>query len=373
MRARLVIIGSGTTGLCLALEAARRTDPLSAPVLLLSGSEITTPGLELCRHDLDSADLALEARHGIRFWSGLQARTGRGSGWNPCGALVEVSAEGGLSGWGRLRELGVNVRREGEKVFDDDAGTLDGERARVCLEALAREAGAVVRLGERALTVHAEPSSPLVVETTAGEVNADAVVLAGAGATPLTPGGEPELVRRTWRERSFGGEGQGVSERPGIEEEPLVLGFLPSGELDANAVAEAFQERFGGQESGRAGARARVSGDLVAAPESGGRLWVGGIGGPSGDAAGLAARALGETSQGEERERAVWEGPDGSPIVGAVPGREGVWVACGFGVSASLFAPACAEGLASRILEGANGWFQHPRYDAMRPSVNWRG
>ena len=152
-----------------------------------------------------------------------------------------------------------------------------------------------------------------------------------------------------------------------------MLDFLPSGELDANAVAEAFQERFGGQESGRAGARARVSGDLVAAPESGGRLWVGGIGGPSGDAAGLAARALGETSQGEERERAVWEGPDGSPIVGAVPGREGVWVACGFGVSASLFAPACAEGLASRILEGVSGWFSQPRYDATRSSVSWRG
>ena len=373
MRARLVIIGSGTTGLCLALEAARRTDPLSAPILLLAGSETTTPRLELCRHDLDSADLALEARHGIRFWSGLQARTGRESGWNPCGALVEVNAEDELCGWRRLHELGVNVRRDGEKVFDDDAGTLEGGRARACLEALAREAGAVVRTGERALSVHAEPASPLVVETTAGEVHAEAVVLAGAGANSLTPGGAPELVCQTWRERSYGGEEEGAKERAGTEEEPLVLDFLPSGELDASAVAEVFQERFGGPESGRAGARARVSGELVAAPESGGRLWVGGLGEAPGDAASLAARALGETSLGEERERKVWEGPDGAPIVGAVPGREGVWLACGFGSSAGLYAPACAEGLALRILEGTSGWFSQPLYDATRPSVSWRG
>ena len=152
-----------------------------------------------------------------------------------------------------------------------------------------------------------------------------------------------------------------------------MLDFLPSGELDAGAVAEAFAERFGGPEPGRAGVRARVRADLVAAPESGGRLWVGGAGEPTGDAQALAARAIGEVSLGDERERALWEGPDGAPIIGAVPGREGVWLACGFGTSPGLLAPACAEGLASRILEGASGWFSQPRYDATRPSVNWRG
>jgi glycine/D-amino acid oxidase-like deaminating enzyme len=373
MRARLVIIGSGTTGLCLALEAARRTDPLSAPVVLLAGGETTSPRLELCRHDLACADLVLEARHGIRFWSGLRARTGRDPGWNPCGALVEVSGEDELAAWGRLQELGAEIRRDGDKVFDDDAGTLEGERARACIEALAREAGAVVRMGEMALSVQAGPGRPLVVETTAGEISSDAVVLAGAGASSLTPGGAPELVSRIWRERSYGGEEEGGDEQAETEAAPLVLDFLPSGELDESAVADVFQERFGGPELGRAGVRARATGDLVAAPESGGRLWVGGVGDPSGDAAALAARAIGEISLGEERERALWEGPDGAPIIGAVPGTEGVWLACGFGAGAGLFAPACAEGLASRVLEGVSGWFSQPRYDATRSSVSWRG
>jgi hypothetical protein len=42
-------------------------------------------------------------------------------------------------------------------------------------------------------------------------------------------------------------------------------------------------------------------------------------------AEGLAAQALGEINPGEERERTVWEGGDGDPIVGRVPGVEGVW------------------------------------------------
>jgi len=373
MRARLVIIGSGTTGLCLAHEAARRTDPLSEPVLLLAGTETTRPGLELCRYELDSVELALEARHGLRFWSGLRARTGRDPGWNPCGAVVEINGAEELPGWGRLKELGAKIRRDGDKVFDDEAGTLEGERARACLEALAREAGAVLRLREQALRVRAEPGSPLVVETTRGEVSAQSVVLAGAGAVSLTPGGAPELVDQTWRERSYGGEEEREDEEGGAEEEPLVLDFLPSGELDPSAVADAFEERFGGHELGSAGVRARVSADLVAAPERGGRLWVGGAGEPSREAGELAARALGEVSLGEERERALWSGPDGAPIIGAVPGQEGVWLACGFGASAGLFAPACAEGLASRVLEGTSGWFSQPRYDSTRSAVSWQG
>jgi len=85
----------------------------------------------------------------------------------------------------------------------------------------------------------------------------------------------------------------------------------------------------------------------------------------------LAARALGEITLGEERERSLWEGPDGAPIVGEVPGHEGLWLACGFGARAGLLAPACAEGLAARILEGGSGWFARERYDPSRPAVSW--
>ncbi|MCH2107129.1 MAG: FAD-binding oxidoreductase [Planctomycetes bacterium] len=373
MRARLVIIGSGTTGLCVAHEAARRTDPLSSPVLLLAGAERTSPRLELCRHDLDSEELALEVRQGLRFWSGLRAKTGRDPGWNPCGAVVEVSEGTELSSWERLHELGAALSREGDKVFDDDAGTLDAECARSCLEALARDAGAVVRTGERALSVRAAAEGTHLIETSAGEIIADDVVIAGAGACSLTPGGAPSLVRRTWSERAFGGESERGEVRADEEGEPLVLEFLPSGELDASSVQGAFEERFGAAESESAGPRARVQRDLVAAPERGGRLWVGGADDAAGDRGALAARALGDAAAGEERERALWEGPDGAPIIGAVPGCERVWLACGFGARANLLAPACAETLSAKVLEGGGGWFARERFQPPRAALSWRG
>ena len=373
MRARLVIIGSGTTGLCLAYEAARRTDPLSSPVLLLAGPEVTSPRLELCRHDLENAELALEARQGLRFWSGMRSQTGRDPGWNPCGAVVEVGAGVELSAWARLNELGAELRRDGDKVFDDDAGTLDVVRARACVEALAREAGAIVRVGERARAVRSIPGEPHVIETTAGEVLAEAVVIAGAGGRTLIPGGEPPLTRHTWRESSFGGDEEPDAAQTGEAAEPMVLEFLPTGELDASAVQEAFEERFGPRDSGAPGPRARVQGELVAAPERGGRLWVGGLGEPKGDAGALAVRALGEAERGEVRERTLWEGADGAPIIGQAPGLNGVWLACGFGAKASLLAPACAEALSSKILEGGGSWFSQERFQPTRSTLSWRG
>jgi len=371
MYARLVVIGTGTTGLCLALEAARRTDPLSAPVVLLEGSQTTRPGLELCRHDLDGRGLALEARHGLRFWSGLRARTGRDPGWNPCGAVVELTGGGSPPGWARLRELGVSVRREGERIFDDDAGTLDGERARTCIEALAREAGAVVRKGEEVQEVRAEAGSPLEIRTSGGEFTCEDVVLAGAGASVFAPGGAPELLAKAWTEISHGGEKEICPPQETADTAPLVMDFLPSGELDLASVTDAFDDRFGEIEPGRAEVRGRVQGDLVAAPERGGRLWVGSVDYDANRAEDLAARAIGESSPGEERARTLWEGGDGSPIVGRMPDCEGVWLACGFGASADLLAPACAEGLATRVLEETGGWFEGSSYDPARSTVNW--
>lgn len=371
MHARLVVIGTGTTGLCLALEAARRTDPLSEPVILLAGGETTRPRLELCRHDLEGRGRALEARHGLRFWSGLRARTGRDPGWNGCGAVVEMSGEDSPMGWERLRELGVALRREEDRIIDEDAGTLEGEQARACLEALSREAGAVVRKGEEARELLVEVGRPLVVRTAGDEITCDTVILAGAGAIGLTPCGAPELVKRTWTERSHG---EGLQQHDLLGEEdtnPLMMDFPPSGELDPSSVASAFEARFGDTESGRVGVRARVRGDLIAAPDRGGRLWVGSVDYRAEHASQLALRALGESSPGEERIRAVWEGGDGAPLVGPVPECEGVWMACGFGANAGLFAPSCAEGLAARVLEETGGWFEESSCDPSRPAVSW--
>jgi glycine/D-amino acid oxidase-like deaminating enzyme len=154
--------------------------------------------------------------------------------------------------------------------------------------------------------------------------------------------------------------------------EPLILDFLDSGELDPASLADAFDDNFDDAEPSRAGVRARVAGEMVAAPERGGKLWVGSVNHEVERADQLARRALGESTRGEERTRTLWEGADGSPIVGRVPGCEGVWLACGFGAKAGLFAPACAEGLATRILGQGGGWFDDPACDPARSAISWQ-
>ena len=69
---------------------------------------------------------------------------------------------------------------------------------------------------------------------------------------------------------------------------------------------------------------------------------------------------------------AVWGGGGGSRVVGRVPGCEGVWRACGFGAKAGLVAPACAEGLATRILGQGGGWFDDPACDPARSAISWQ-
>ena len=366
MRAHLVVIGSGITGLCLALEAARRTDALSRPVVLLAGDEDEPTGLELCRHDLEGG-LALEARHGVRFWSSFWQSTGRDPGWNACGALVDVGAEA-PSGWARARELGAAVRREGEALVDEEAGTLCLEKARRCLEALAREAGAIVRLGERVTELRVEAGEVLGLRTTGGTIDCNTVAIVGESAINLTPGGPPPLTQKTWRERGFGDEAADERNARAPESKPSDL--FGSDELGREFAASAFEERFEAEEPPRSEVRASVRGAVVASPDQHGQLWVGGVDCEGEQAALLAGEVLGEAASGEERTRPIWEPRDAAPIVGPVSTCQGVWLACGFGASASLFAPACAEGLATRILGGSGGWFDGPEFDPSRASLS---
>ena len=81
-----------------------------------------------------------------------------------------------------MRELGAAVRREGETIVDEEAGTLCLDQARRCLEALAREAGAVVRLGDRAMELRVDAGKVIGLRTSGGEIDCTTVVLVGESA-----------------------------------------------------------------------------------------------------------------------------------------------------------------------------------------------
>ena len=369
MHARIVIIGTGTTGLCLALELARRTNPLKEPVLLLSagGSEFT--GLELCRHDLEDGSMALEARHGLRFWSGLWAATGRDSGWNSCGLVYEKALEGDPPAWKRLLELGASVRREAGELFDEDAGTLSTAKAVTCLEALAREAGAVVRLGEVAEELIVETGKITGVKTSGGLISTSEVVLVGTRGAAFVPGGPPALNEKQWAEFGYEANETLPGETGSGAREPEDL--FATNELGPEAAAGAFEAHFEQEEPISSELRALVSGDFVASPEPEGRLWVRGTEQAEAERGVLAERSLGSARLMAQRTHSSWLAEDKRPVIGPIPSVEGAWLACGFGEDVSLFAPACAEGLAERILKGESSWFNGINCDPRRASLSW--
>ena len=371
MRARIVIIGNGTTGLCLALELARRMNPLSDPVLLVSAGEEAPCEVELCRYDLEAEGLSLEARHGLRFWAGLWSSTGRDPGWNPCGLTHEaLSAERPLS-LERLRELGALVRFEGGRVFDEDAGTLNTKRAAASLEALAREAGAIVRTGDAAEALVVEQGKVVGVKTSGGLISTDEVVLAGVKAAAVAPGGAPVLTEKVWTEFAYEGEEERSSQDELADGGQALDDLFATNELGPEAAAAAFESHFEQGEPGSSEVRAQISGGLVASPEQSGRLWVGGPGQAEPAAEELAQRTLGTAQLKDQRERGAWSATDERPILGRLPFTEGAWIACAFGERESLFAPACAEHLSERILTGESGWFSGGACDPNRAAVSW--
>jgi glycine/D-amino acid oxidase-like deaminating enzyme len=372
MRARIVIIGTGTTALCLALEFARRTNPLREPVLLISGGTPELAALELCRHDLEGSGHALEARHGLRFWSGLWAATGRDPGWNACGLIYESGKEVEDSVWKRLRELGASVRKEGDRLLDEDAGTLSTEHAVSALEALAREAGAVVRKGELAKEIMVENGKVTGVRTSKGEITSTEIILAGAEAAALVPGAALVLEREERTEFCFEAKpGEDVDTDSVRGAEP-VRDLFSSEELGMRGAASAFENHFEVEEPDRSEAMSRVSTDETALPEQGGKVWI--MAKDKSEAELLAAAEEDSNNEHErlERRHCLWRTSDKSPVIGPVRSTQGLWVACAFGENAALFAPACAEGLAVRILNGETGWFSGQGYDPSRDELNWQ-
>ena len=371
MRARIVIIGTGTTGLCLALELARRTNPLSDPVLLVSAGETAPAELELCRYDLEVEALSLEARHGLRFWAGLWSATGRDPGWNPCGlTYAEVSTEGPPA-LKRMRELGASVHLEGGRVSDEDAGTLCTKKAAGSLEALAREAGAIVRKGEIAEGLVVEGGRVVGVKTSSGTISAGEVVLAGASAAALAPDGAPALSEKVWTEFAYDGEGRDCAEEGASGEELGLEDLFTTNDLNPEAAAAVFESHFEQESPSGSEVRAQASGDLVASPEQGGRLWVGGFEQSESAAEELARRTLGAANSSSRRSHGLWSTADERPIVGPLPSIEGVWIGCAFGEKTSLLAPACAESLSDLILAGESGWFNGGVCDPSRAAVSW--
>lgn len=227
MRARVVVIGGGVMGVSIAWHLAARLDPHAEPVVLLEKTALAAGSSgrsgAILRQFYGDAEVAGMARDSLRVFRSFEARTGRPIGWMPSGVLTIASraktgeAELVEKNVAMMRSIGIDVELLDARAlrslvpgiaasdatiaaWEKDAGGVDPIATVHAFAALAREAGAVTRIGVRATEIVVERGRIVAVETNEGRVACDrCVVAAGPWARPLLAKAGVELPLRIVR------------------------------------------------------------------------------------------------------------------------------------------------------------------------------
>ncbi|HVS10215.1 MAG TPA: FAD-binding oxidoreductase [Planctomycetota bacterium] len=205
MKARIAIVGGGVMGTSIAWYAARRTDPIGEPVVLLERRELAAGSSgrsgAILRQFYASRELAGMARDSLRVYAGFESRTGRSIGFQRTGVLTLSGASDPEAQAGLLRNLemmrsigiaaelvraaeilalapGIAVAPDTLGVWEPDAGFVDPQRTVEVFAALARQHGAITRIGVEVRALRIEAGRVRGVETSEGPIEADQVVVA---------------------------------------------------------------------------------------------------------------------------------------------------------------------------------------------------
>jgi len=205
MQARIAIVGGGVMGTAIALAAARRSDPIEAPVALFERAELAAGSSgrsgAILRQHYASREVAAMARDSLRAYASFEARTGRSIGFRRCGVLTLAGPLQG--GWLRaleenvamMRSIGIDTRLVGAReirelvpaieveegtlgAYEPGGGFVEPRRTVEAFASLARFHGAITRLGTAVTGFRVEAGRVRGVETVAGPVEAEQVVVA---------------------------------------------------------------------------------------------------------------------------------------------------------------------------------------------------
>jgi len=373
MRAGVVVIGGGIMGVRAAWALARGIEPSRGPVLLLERRELAAgssgrSGAVLRQHYSDP-QVAAMARDSLAEYSSLESSAGKAIGFQRCGVLTiagprvpamlervraNVAMQQALGIDTRLvdaREIrrlvpGIHVDEAAIAAFEPGAGFCDPLRAVRAFGELAREAGAEIRIGIEARHLMIESGRVRGIETDSGRIEVDAVVLAAGPWTQrvLEPSGL-SLPLQVVRPQQHFVDGPKLPHEPAPDLEarawhPVLLDL----ELGYYTRCEPSRLRT------RIGALEHASDEPVPDPDRFDERvdprftrW---------------ARARLEQRLPEYRTRADQAAqaalytltPDSQPILGTLPGVEGLYVAAGFSGHGFKLAPSVGEGLAQLAL-----------------------
>lgn len=213
MRARVLVVGGGIMGASIARAAARLCDPLEGPLVLLEKKELAAGSTgrsgAILRCFYSDEALVRMAHESLAEWSLFESLTGRPIGFERqgvltlggprapgtrelvernaalmarCGVETELLTAREL----RTRFPGIVVEDGVLACLEPRGGGVDPLRACESYAAVAREEGAVTRLGVRALRLVRAGARIVRVETDHGDYEADEVVVAaGPWAAPL--------------------------------------------------------------------------------------------------------------------------------------------------------------------------------------------
>ena len=212
-------------GTSIAMHTAKRTDPLSQPVVLFERRDLGAgssgrSGAILRQHYADAA-VARMARDSLRDYAGFEARTGRSVGFRRTGVLT-LSGPKAAEACERIRKnvemlksLGIETELVDEVAIQElvsdieiepgtigawepDGGFVDPNRTITAFAALARTSGAVTRLGEEVQEILIENGKVVGAETSEGRYHTNKLcIVAGPWSKKLLEPLGIELPLRT--------------------------------------------------------------------------------------------------------------------------------------------------------------------------------
>lgn len=202
MKAKTLIIGGGVMGTSIAMRAARQSDPLTEPVVLLEKNDLAAGSSgssgAILRQNYAERTVAGMARDSLREYTSSEARTGRRIGFRRVGVLslqrkdesldellakIEMQKSIGINtqvlSADEVRELvtGIEVGDDIVGAWESEGGFVDPVRTVHQFAALARTYGAVTRLGVTAQNLVVESGRVVGVETSEGRYEAEQVVI----------------------------------------------------------------------------------------------------------------------------------------------------------------------------------------------------